>query len=97
MWKIINYVDISYEGEINRYKKYGKNYTLYYRIGLIKLKYLTDNDIDRLILENKQTKIGQDKATYEILTHYKSIRRKEKITKLKNKIKRKHNIFKFKI
>ena len=87
-----------YQREIDDYKKQGANYTIYYKVGLISLKALTDGDIDRLIsLNTYKSEVfnsGKTKARYEILTHYKIIRRQEKILKLKKKISKKDNIFK---
>ena len=87
-----------YQREIDRYKKQGDNYTIYYRVGLITLKSLTDNDIDILILQYKITSpifnSGGIKAKYEIMTHYKMVRRQEKILKIKSKYQKKQNPFK---
>lgn len=89
--------DSVYQREIDNYKKQGSNYTLYYRVGYIALKALTDSDIDRLILQNTRPdgfNSGKSKARYEIMTHYKMVRRKEKILKIKSKYQKKQKPFK---
>ena len=88
-----------YQREIDKYKKQGGDYTFYYKVGMISLKSLTDNDIDRIIDEYSNKKISiignyKLKARYEIISHYKMVRRQEKILKIKNKYQSKQNIFK---
>lgn len=88
-----------YQREIDKYKKQGGDYTFYYKVGLISLKSLTDNDIDRIIDEYSNKKLSRIssykfKARHEIILHYKIVRRQEKILKIKNKYQKKENFFK---
>ena len=84
-----------YNKHINKYKKEGNNYEIYYKGNLTKLKDLSDEEIqyelDRII--NKSTIFLSNKLTVKIkiLEHYKTYRRTEKILKIKDNICKKEN------